>query len=471
MKDERLKSDIINKKSNYYLRHIDNISNVTPIKSVFKPFLSEENIDENLKNKTIDRKKFDNSIIYQFKHQTRRIKELFKVDNTIFNQIIYEKESQKESKDNISSKKTLKKLFDKRKFEGLEDKIFAGTLDFLDIDNNNLDLKKINNIKEEYLLHSSNFHVAQNRTEVRGYHYLLTPKPNKIKSYMNSTNRKRTLSDNLDSELNSIKENNNITIKENESLISPSKTIYSLKNFSTFKRPQTGIKLKNKIPIKLTNNTNIIKSRNIENNIIKSKTIDFNSYDNIYADLYLTKGSIESLQFKKEMIKTKNEIVSKLIKNVERPTSKMENQLLRIIDRANKVKNREILNKDNKDKLKEDFEIITGKKVKIKKKKQKAKQFLLETIKGEVNDKKKKIMLKISDKLINMNDETALKFAEEITTSYFKKTRKGKYFCPKTKKYTNVNFNMDIRKNLVINQKKVYRMTFSLEKLKSKFDL
>ena len=85
--------------------------------------------------------------------------------------------------------------------------------------------------------------------------------------------------------------------------------------------------------------------------------------------------------------------------------------------------------------------------------------------------KKKKIMLKISDKLINMNDETALKFAEEITTSYFKKTRKGKYFCPKTKKYTNVNFNMDIRKNLVTNQKKVYRMTLSLEKLKSKFDL
>ncbi len=80
-------------------------------------------------------------------------------------------------------------------------------------------------------------------------------------------------------------------------------------------------------------------------------------------------------------------------------------------------------------------------------------------------------MLKISDKLINMNDETALKFAEEIATSYFKKTRKGKYFSPKTKKYTNVNFNMDIRKHLVTNQKKVYRMTLSLEKLKSKFDL
>ena len=32
-----------------------------------------------------------------------------------------------------------------------------------------------------------------------------------------------------------------------------------------------------------------------------------------------------------------------------------------------------------------------------------------------------------------MNDETALKFAEEIATSYFKKTRKGKYFSLKLK--------------------------------------
>ena len=30
---------------------------------------------------------------------------------------------------------------------------------------------------------------------------------------------------------------------------------------------------------------------------------------------------------------------------------------------------------------------------------------------------------------------------------------------------------MEIRKHLVTNQKKVYRMTLSLEKLKSKFDL
>ena len=88
----------------------------------------------------------------------------------------------------------------------------------------------------------------------------------------------------------------------------------------------------------------------------------------------------------------------------------MENQLFRIIDRANKVKNIEIFNKDNKDKLKKNFEIITGKKVKIKKKKQKAKQFLLETIKGEVNDKKKKIKLKISNKIININYEKNLKF-------------------------------------------------------------
>ena len=483
MKDERLKSAKINRKRNYYFNNIDNIANVTPIKSVFKPFLSEENI-ENSKNKIFpEHKKFNDDIVYQFKNQSRRIKELYKIDNTIFNQIIYEKENEKELKENSSRKKSIKKLFDKKKFEGLDDKIFAGTLDYLELDHHNLDLKKLNNIKKDYLLHSSNFHIAQNKSEVRNYKNLLSPSPNKKQyNYLTSSNRKRTLSENLNIEetkRNSIKDNNNNintnnnsnNTKENDILISPSKTIYSLKKISSYKRPQTGIEIKSKIPIKFLNNSNIFKSRNTGNNMIKSKTIDFNGYDNIYADLYLTKGSIESFQLKKEMRKTKNEIVSKLKKNIERPISKMENQLLRIIDRANKVKNKEILNKNNKDKLKKDIEIITGIKVKLRNKKQKAKKFLLETIKGDFNEKRKKAMLKISDKILNMNDETALKFAEEITTSYFKKTRKGKYFCPKTKKYTNVNFNMDIRKNLVINQKKVYRMTFSLEKLKSKFDL
>ena len=299
---------------------------------------------------------------------------------------------------------------------------------------------------------------------------------------MTSSNRKRTLSENLNIEetkRNSIKDNNNNintnnnsnNTKENDILISPSKTIYSLKKISSYKRPQTGIEIKSKIPIKFLNNSNIFKSRNTGNNMIKSKTIDFNGYDNIYADLYLTKGSIESFQLKKEMRKTKNEIVSKLKKNIERPISKMENQLLRIIDRANKVKNKEILNKNNKDKLKKDIEIITGIKVKLRNKKQKAKKFLLETIKGDFNEKRKKAMLKISDKILNMNDETALKFAEEITNNYFKKTRKGKFFNTKTKQYSNVNYNMEIRKHLVNNQKKVYRMTLSLEKLKNKFDL
>ena len=455
MKDERLKSAKINRKRNYYFNNIDNIANVTPIKSVFKPFLSEENI-ENSKNKIFpEHKKFNDDIVYQFKNQSRRIKELYKIDNTIFNQIIYEKETEKELKENSSRKKSIKKIFDKKKFEGLDDKIFAGTLDYLELDHHNLDLKKLNNIKKDYLLHSSNFHIAQNKSEVRNYKNLLS-KRNSIKDNNNNINTNN---------------NNSNNIKENDLLISPTKTIYSLKNISSYKRPQTGIETKSIIPIKFLNNSNIFKSRNTGNNMIKSKTIDFNGYDNIYADLYLTKGSIESFQLKKEMRKTKNEIVSKLKKNIERPISKMENQLLRIIDRANKVKNKEILNKNNKDKLKKDIEIITGIKVKLRNKKQKAKKFLLETIKGDFNEKRKKAMLKISDKILNMNDETALKFAEEITNNYFKKTRKGKFFNTKTKQYSNVNYNMEIRKHLVNNQKKVYRMTLSLEKLKNKFDL
>ena len=72
---------------------------------------------------------------------------------------------------------------------------------------------------------------------------------------------------------------------------------------------------------------------------------------------------------------------------------------------------------------------------------------------------------------MNMNDETALKFADDILTSYFKKTRKGKYFSPKTKKYTRYNFNMQIREHLNSNQIKMERMTLSLDKLKNKLDL
>jgi len=472
MNDRTNSEQINNRKKNYFknvdLKYIDNISNITPIKSVFKPFLSDENIEEGKKNKILNEyKKIHNDIVYKYKNQTKRIKDLYKIDNTVFNQIIYEKESQKEINDELIERKKNSKKNLKINFDTLEEKIFAGTLDFLEIEDKNIELKKLNNIKKDYLIHSSNFHIAKNKNEVKN-HEIFSPQKHKKNILMNKTNNnfhKRRLSDNLENEEN-IKIN---IIKDNtDSLLTPTKTIYSLKNNSTIKRPKTVVNTTNKIPIKLT--TNNIKSRNKGNIFIKGKTIDFNSYDNIYADLYLSKGSIESLQFKKEMNKTRNEIVSKLIKNVERPNSRLEHQLFRIIDRANKIKNKELF-KSEKDKLKKDIEIITGIKVKLRNKKTKAKKFLIETINGQIDEKRKKAMLKISDKLMNMNDETALKFADDILTSYFKKTRKGKYFSPKTKKYTRYNFNMQIREHLNSNQIKMERMTLSLDKLKNKLDL
>ncbi len=473
MNEEKMNSaEINNRKKNYFknvdLIYIDSISNITPLKSVFNRFLSDENIEEGQKNKGIpEYKKMHNDIVYKYKNQAKKIKELYKIDNTVFNQILYEKESEKVIHDELIARKKNSKKNLKINFDNLEEKIFAGTLDFLDLEDKNLELKKLNNIKKDYLIHSSNFFVAKNKSEAKNYG-IFSPQKIKKNSLMSKTNynfHKRRISKNLENE-----ENNKINnIKDNtDSLLTPTKTIYSLKNFSSVKRPQTGINSTNKIPIKLT--TNNIKSRNKGNYFIKGQTIDFNSYDNIYADLYLSKASIDSLQFKKEMNKTKNELVSKLIKNVERPNSRLENQLLRIIDRSNKVKNRELL-KSEKDKIKKDIEIITGIKVKLRNKKTKAKKFLIETINGQIDEKRKKAMLKISDKLMNMNDETALKFADDILTSYFKKTRKGKYFSPKTKKYTKYNFNMQIREHLNYNQNKMERMMLSLDKLKNKFDL
>ena len=471
--DRMNSSQINNRKNNNFknldLMTIDSISNITPIKSVFNPFLSDENIEESQKNKGIPeyKKSYNDNIVYKYKNQTKKIKDLYKIDNTVFNQILYEKESEKVINEELIARKKNSKKNLKTNFDNLEEKIFAGTLDFLELEDKNIELKKLKNIKKDYLIHSSNFYVASNKYEVKK-HNLFSPKKYKKNNLMSKTNnnfQKRRISDNLENE-ESNKRNN---IKDNtDSLFTPTKTIYSLKKFSSVKRPQTGINTINKIPIKLT--TNNIKSRNKGNNFIQGNTINFNSYDNIYADLYLSKGSIESLQFKKEMNKTRNEIVSKLIKNVERPNSRLENQLLRIIDRSNKVKNKEIF-KSDKDKIKKDIEIITGKKIKLRNKKTKAKKFLIETINGQIDEKRKKAMLKISDKLMNMNDETALKFADDILTSYFKKTRKGKYFSPKTKKYTRYNFNMQIREHINSNQIKMERMTLSLDKLKNKFDL
>ena len=83
MNDRTNSEQINNRKKNYFknvdLKYIDNISNITPIKSVFKPFLSDENIEEGKKNKILNEyKKIHNDIVYKYKNQTKRIKDLYK---------------------------------------------------------------------------------------------------------------------------------------------------------------------------------------------------------------------------------------------------------------------------------------------------------------------------------------------------------------------------------------------------------
>ena len=128
MNDRTNSEQINNRKKNYFknvdLKYIDNISNITPIKSVFKPFLSDENIEEGKKNKILNEyKKIHNDIVYKYKNQTKRIKDLYKIDNTVFNQIIYEKESQKEINDELIARKKNSKKNLKINFDTLEEKI------------------------------------------------------------------------------------------------------------------------------------------------------------------------------------------------------------------------------------------------------------------------------------------------------------------------------------------------------------
>ena len=210
---------------------------------------------------------------------------------------------------------------------------------------------------------------------------------------------------------------------------------------------------------------NSVNSRNYINDInYKSKTTNFRSLDNNnYSNI--NSKSNDSVLSRKERRKKKKDIVSQ-IQETERPISKIKNQLYKIIDRANRIKNKDLRDK-NVEKMRKDIEIITGNKVKFINK-PKTKQFLLESLKDELNIKKIKDITKVSDKLTKMTDEDALKYAEgyKINDKALKK-----FLLPKPKEYIKYNYNMIIRDNCLLNYEKIGKMAISLEKLKNKIDL
>ena len=112
----------------------------------------------------------------KFKEKQKEIKKLYNINNTVFNQIIKYKPTQaffqfkKEMKeiffgrDSLISKQFgfFDKILKKKNISDfdLNKKIFTGNLDFLDIEDD-LNLKKLNNIKKNYLMHSTNFIIGK----------------------------------------------------------------------------------------------------------------------------------------------------------------------------------------------------------------------------------------------------------------------------------------------------------------------
>ena len=71
-----------------YLDKIDSIS-----KSIFKPFLSDEDIEKR-KNNDKCYKKHINEFLHKFKDKQKEIRKLYNVKNTVFNQIVKYKPTQ-----------------------------------------------------------------------------------------------------------------------------------------------------------------------------------------------------------------------------------------------------------------------------------------------------------------------------------------------------------------------------------------
>ncbi len=450
-----------------YLDKIDSIS-----KSIFKPFLSDEDIE---KRKSNDKyyKKHINEFLHKFKDKQKEIRKLYNVKNTVFNQIVKYKPTQaffqfkKEMKeiffgrDSVISKQFhfFDKIFKRKSVSDFElnKKIFTGNLDFLEIEDD-VKLKKLNNIKKNYLMHSSNFIIGKKPSIISLHKDSLTS-PHKIK--IQSKIKKSNSNKEILTENNS---NTNINhYKRESSTINPSNTFSSFFNkymSSTIQKNPTKKYIKINKMIK-----NSVNSRNYINDInYKSKTTNFRSLDNNnYSNI--NSKSNDSVLSRKERRKKKKDIVSQ-IQETERPISKIKNQLYKIIDRANRIKNKDLRDK-NVEKMRKDIEIITGNKVKFINK-PKTKQFLLESLKDELNIKKIKDITKVSDKLTKMTDEDALKYAEgyKINDKALKK-----FLLPKPKEYIKYNYNMIIRDNCLLNYEKIGKMAISLEKLKNKIDL
>ena len=412
---------------------------------VFYSFLSEENIREvtipNQKESTkkqvgLISLKHKSEFLSNFRTKKHAIKSMFKIKNSIFDMIKSTKPPalkrlEKGMKkyffgpDGIVANELLwfKRIFRKRRqfTVGLDTKIYAGNLAFLDLKNKNSYNNRLDEAKKMYLKRSQHFTICDKEND----------KPLVYQSFKKET---ITTPPNLLRLVTSPKKN-----RKTSSMMKCEKTKTSPRVLHKRKKPFDCTIYNTYFP-----SNSYKKSRNRSN-------------------VSLT---LPARPFSTCTISRKKELTSK-IQLIDTNYNELENKLFQIIDQSNTVRGKTVNVKEEK--IKEDVEVILDAKMK-KKTKQKTKDLLKEAMNNKELECKKAIM-KLSDGITRMNNETALNFAEQITEEYYRKTRNGQFYIPKKRIYSKYNFNQTLRKKCNGNYKVMEKMAFSLDKLKQRYKL
>ena len=469
-------SDSISRVNSYVSRNnikknsfsdIDDINNEFPIKTCFNSFLCEYG-NPNQTNTLIRsygnlNKK--NEIVQKIYSKRKAINSLYKIKDTVFAGIIGKPVSLKYLE--LGMKKIffgpegfitnkvnfLKKVYKKKRdfHIGLDTRIYAGNLDYLDLRTKNSYNNRIDEAKRAYFARSSNFALAENNRKKQKD--VFKNKRNKIENKSSFCLNKFNLTTSSDN----IK---NINLNE-------SKNIHSFSNKEIkkkFSSQQQKNKTKSKIKLKLKHkklNLNLLSPIFNDNNRLLSGLTSSNHYCNIY------KKVINKTKINQKIIKqTKNQLKQK-IKSINEPLSDMESDLNSFLDNSNTYKRLyEIEPKD--DKIKQDIEIISDIKIIDEKSKLKASNKLKEEID---NDKFRFSILRLSDGIKNLNEDTALKLAHNITHNYIEETQGSSYITQNGNFFKKNNYNAQLRNLCSSNLKKMEKMAFSLDLLKNKFNL
>ena len=469
-------SDSISRVNSYVSRNnikknsfsdIDDINNEFPIKTCFNSFLCEYG-NPNQTNTLIRsygnlNKK--NEIVQKIYSKRKAINSLYKIKDTVFAGIIGKPVSLKYLE--LGMKKIffgpegfitnkvnfLKKVYKKKRdfHIGLDTRIYDVNLDYLDLMTKNSYNNRIDEAKRAYFARSSNFALAENNRKKQKD--VFKNKRNKIENKSSFDLNKFNLTTSSDNfkkiDLNEHKKIHSFSNKEIK------------KKFSS---QQQKNKMKSKIKLKLKHkklSLNLLSPRFNNNNRLLSGLTTTKHYCNTY------KKVINKTKINQKIIKqTKNQLKQK-IKSINEPLSDMESDLNSFLDNSNTYKRLyEIELKD--DKIKQDIEIISDIKIIDEKSKVKASNKLKEELD---NDKFRFSILRLSDGIKNLNEDTALKLAHNITNNYIEETQGSSYVSQNGNYFKKNNYNSQLRNHCSSNLKKMEKMAFSLDLLKNKFNL